>query len=184
MSLAEVMTYVHEVPQHLQTRTPTGPPSVAPPAGDPSASPRRGAPGTGPSALAAELRVALMLSVRRIRAERTEDALPDSQYSVLAVLERMEPTTPGALAEAEHVQPPSMTRTIAALVEAGVVDRRPHPEDRRQVLVETTRAGRELLLATRRRRDQWLTKRLAQLSPHERSVLAEAASILRRVVTP
>ncbi|WP_299039731.1 MarR family winged helix-turn-helix transcriptional regulator [uncultured Pseudokineococcus sp.] len=183
------------MPQRLQTRAPgEAPPAPAPstsaPAGTapagavPPSSRRPGAPGTGPSALAAELRVALMRSVRRIRAERAEDALPDSQYSVLALLERLEPTTPGALAEAEHVQPPSMTRTIAALVEAGVVDRRPHPQDGRQVLVETTQAGRDLLQATRRRRDQWLTRRLAQLSPHERAVLAEAAAILRRVVAP
>ena len=181
------MTYVHEVPQHLQTRTPVADPpapATSPPAASPPAPLRPGSPGTGASALAAELRVALMRSVRRIRAERAEDALPDSQYSVLALLERMEPTTPGALADAEHVQPPSMTRTIAALVEAGVVERRAHPQDRRQVLVETTQAGRELLQATRRRRDQWLTKRLAQLSPHERAVLAEAAAILRRVVAP
>ncbi|MEJ5912898.1 MarR family winged helix-turn-helix transcriptional regulator [Pseudokineococcus sp. 1T1Z-3] len=144
--------------------------------------PPRRAPGA--SALAADLRVALMRSVRRIRAEKAEGALPDSQYSTLAMLEHLEPTTPGALAEAEHVQPPSMTRTLAALVEAGVVVRREHPGDRRQVLLETTPAGKDLLRATRRRRDQWLTRRLATLSPHERSVLAEAAEILRRVVAP
>ncbi len=172
------MTYAHDVPQQLRTR-----PAERAPAGD-GGTARRSAPGTGPSVLAADLRVALMRSVRRIRAERADDALPDSQYSVLALLERLEPMTPSALAEAEHVQPPSMTRSLAALVEAGLVARRPHPDDRRQVLVETTTAGRELLQATRRRRDQWLTKRLAGLTPHERAVLAEAAQILRRVVAP
>ncbi|MEJ5946225.1 MarR family transcriptional regulator [Pseudokineococcus basanitobsidens] len=145
---------------------------------------RPGGPGTGPSTLAADLRVALMRSVRRLRAEREDDALPDSQYSVLALLERTEPMTPGALADAEHVQPPSMTRTIAALVEAGYVAKGPNPLDGRQVLLQTTPAGRELVRATRRRRDQWLTRRLADLPPEERAVLAEAATILRRVVAP
>lgn len=160
------MTYPHHVTQTADVESPRRP----------------GVRGTGPSTLAAELRVALMRSVRRIRAERADDALPDSQYSVLALLDRLQPTTPRALADAEHVQPPSMTRTLNALVVAGLVERREHPGDRRQQLLAVTPSGRDLLVATRRRRDAWLTKRLAKLEPRERAVLAEAASILMRVV--
>src|SRR5919199_1016507 len=80
-------------------------------------------PATGPAVLAAELRVALMRAVRRLRAEKSDADLSDGQYSVLAVLDRLGPRTPGEIAAHERVQPPSMTRTIAALADLGVLAR-------------------------------------------------------------
>lgn len=135
-----------------------------------------------PSLLAAELRVALMKSVRRLRNERSDESLTDGQYSVLAWLEGHGPLTPGELAEHEHVQPPSMTRTVSSLVEAGLVTRTEHPADRRQVLLAVTKSGVTVVKETRRRRDEWLTRRLAALDPAEREILARATEILRRVV--
>ena len=75
-----------------------------------------------PSALAAELRVAVGRSARRIRAERSDLDLSDTQLSVLFVLEREGPTTPGELADREHVQPPSITRVVNCLSERGLVE--------------------------------------------------------------
>ncbi len=137
---------------------------------------------TYPSELAAELRVALMRSVRRVRQERSTDALTDGQYSVLARLDCAGPQTPGALADFEHVQPPSMTRTIAGLADAGLLIRSPHPTDRRALMVDLTPAGREIVLATRRRRTAWLADQLAQLSAEDRDTLARAAHILTEMV--
>src|SRR5690348_2581048 len=97
---------------------------------------------TAPAKLAADLRVSLMRSVRRLRAEKSDADLTDSQYSVLALLDRVGPLTPGELAEHERVQPPSMTRTVAALDAAGLVSRSGRPDDRRQVVVALTDAGR------------------------------------------
>lgn len=134
------------------------------------------------ASLAADLRVALMRAVRRIRAERSSDAITDGQYSVLAHLDRVGVMTPRQLAEADHVQPPSMTRIVNGLVEAGLVDRTGDPDDRRQVLVEITTTGRDEVRETRRRRDAWLTVRLSTLTPQERVTLASAADILHRVV--
>ncbi len=151
---------------------------TAPVATAPGAVPSR------PSLLAAELRIALMRSVRRLRNERSDESLSDGQYSVLAWLDSQGPLTPRQLADNEHVQPPSMTRTLNALVEAGLVTRTEHPADRRQVLVVVTGAGVTVVKETRRRRDEWLTKRLAALDPADREVLARATEILRRVVAP
>ncbi len=134
------------------------------------------------ASLAADLRVALLRSARRIRAERSSETISDGQYSVLARLDCDGVMTPRQLAEADHVQPPSMTRILNALVEAGLVDRTGDPDDRRQVLVVITDAGRAEVRETRRRRDAWLAQRLAILTPQERSTLAAAADILRRVV--
>jgi DNA-binding MarR family transcriptional regulator len=135
-----------------------------------------------PAPLAADLRVAVMRSARRIRAEKSSEAISDAQYSVLAVLESRGPMTPRELAASEHVQPPSMTRTVNALEEAGLVSRTAHPDDGRQVLVAITEDGAREVRETRRRRDAWLARRLAELSAPERETLARAAEILLRMV--
>ncbi len=146
------------------------------------AAPRpRAATPTGAAALAAELRVALMRAVRRLRAEKSDADLSDSQLSVLALLERAGPSTPREIAAHERVQPPSMTRTLTALLELGLVTRTEHPSDRRQVLIAITEAGATTVRETRRRRDAWLARRLAALSSDEREVLARACDILRRI---
>jgi len=172
------MTYAKGMPSSSSV-APAGPSAPAePPARAPRASACRPAP------LAADLRIALMRSVRRIRRERSSAAITDGQYSVLAWLEKRGAMTPRELADAEHVQPPSMTRTVNALAEAGLVSRTGHPDDGRQVLVEITAEGTREVTETRRRRDAWLARRLADLAPEERETLARAAEILRRVVAP
>jgi DNA-binding MarR family transcriptional regulator len=136
---------------------------------------------TDVQALAAELRVALMRSVRRVRAERADEDLSDAQLAVLAYLDRNGPATPGALADFERVKPPSMTRTLTALSGLGLVARVGHPDDGRQVLVQLTDSGRSTVAVTRARRDTWLARQLAALDPDERAVLAAAADVLRRI---
>ena len=132
-------------------------------------------------ALAAELRTAIMRTSRRLRQERSIDDVTPGQYSVLAVLDHHGPCTPRELAAHEKVQPPSMTRTVAALADLGLVQRTEHPTDGRQVLVALSEQGRVVVRETRRRRDAWLARRLAGLTPAERDTLAEAAAILQRV---
>jgi DNA-binding MarR family transcriptional regulator len=122
-----------------------------------------------------------MRVARRLRAEKSDQELSDGQFSVLAVLDREGPLTPRALAEYERVQPPSMTRTLAGLLARGLIDRAGDPSDRRQVIVGLTALGTRAVQETRRRRDAWLARRLAELEPKERAVLAEASEILRRI---
>ncbi len=134
-----------------------------------------------PATLAGELRVALAKSTRRIRSRRGAADLPDPQFNVLAILLREGPLSPGALADAEHVQPPSMTRTVNALVALGFVQKAEHPTDGRQVVVSLTPLGEAEVKETRRRRDAWLADQLATLTPEERRTLAQAAVLLRRI---
>lgn len=136
-----------------------------------------------PGTLAGELRISLLRASRRLRLERSSTDINDGQYSVLHALAFLGPMTPGALAEREHVQPPHITRTVAALAEAGLVSRGEHPTDKRQVLVTITEAGAQEVRETKRRRDAWLAQRLKDLSVAERTVLAEASEILRRIAT-
>jgi DNA-binding MarR family transcriptional regulator len=135
--------------------------------------------------LANGLRISVSRLARRLRVERAgglaESALSDTQVTVLAVLERQIAMTPGELAEHEKVQPPSMTRVIAALEERGLVRRAPHPTDRRQVVLTVTGEGKRLVNHFRRRRDAWLAMRLRELTPQERAALRAAAPILEKL---
>jgi DNA-binding MarR family transcriptional regulator len=132
-------------------------------------------------ALASALRLAVMRLARRMRAQRTDSSLSLSQLAALSTLERHGPLTPGELAAHEKVQPPSMTRLVAALEAAGVATRTPHPTDRRQVLVAASPAGVALLAEDRRRRDAWLAQQLQDLPGDELAVLASAAVVLDRL---
>ena len=81
----------------------------------------------------------------------------------------------------EKVKPPSMTRTVACLEEAGLVTRRPHDTDGRQVVVELTDAARDVLADDRRRRDAWLAQRLGALDADELELLHRVAPLLERL---
>lgn len=131
--------------------------------------------------LAVVLRVAVGRLARRLRAQRPDASLSLGQGAVLFALARLGKMTPGALAEHEKVQPPSMTRIIAALEERGLVHRMKHPDDKRQQLVELTDEGHRLVRIDRRRREAWLTQRLAELTPQEKTTLRKAAEILERL---
>ncbi|MCK9875124.1 MarR family transcriptional regulator [Frankia sp. Ag45/Mut15] len=132
--------------------------------------------------LASALRLSVMRLSRRMRQERSSRLTP-TQTSALASLERHGPMTLGEIAAHERVQPPSMTRVIAHLAIEGFVERRPHPTDGRQVIVEVTEHGRDLLADDRRRRDEWLTARLSQLSSEDLAALNQAASILDAIAS-
>ncbi|MBB5083191.1 MarR family winged helix-turn-helix transcriptional regulator [Nonomuraea sp. NPDC050547] len=131
--------------------------------------------------LASALRVSLARLTRRLRRQATAASLTPTQVATLAAVERHSAITPGELAELEKVQPPSMTRVIAGLVERGLLARTPHPTDRRQVTVSVTEAALKLLKEERRQKEAWLTQRLKELTPEERAVLRQAAPILEKL---
>ncbi|WP_223693470.1 MarR family winged helix-turn-helix transcriptional regulator [Leifsonia poae] len=131
--------------------------------------------------LSTAVRIAVARLSRRLRAEKADHELSDTQTSVLAFTVREGPGTIGQLSEHERVTPPSMNRTVNHLEDAGYVRRTPDAEDGRKVVVVATESGRELIAETRRRRDAWLNKRLRTLTPEQRSTLAEAATILREL---
>ncbi|PPF83390.1 MarR family transcriptional regulator [Subtercola sp. Z020] len=131
--------------------------------------------------LSARLRPALLRIARRLRAEKADDELSDSQSAILGYLLHNGPSTPGTLAAFERVTPPSMNRTINAVVEAGYAVRAPSADDGRKVVVSLTDAGAALVKETRRRRDEWLHQRLDELAPDDRATLERAATLLRQI---
>ncbi len=133
------------------------------------------------AALSSALRMSVMRLARRLRAQRSEIPLTLTQLATLSTLDRHGALSPGELAAHEKVRPPSMTRVVGALEQEGLVERRPHLTDRRQVVVSLTERGRSLLREDRRRRDAWLSRRLHELSVEERALLRAAAPVLERL---
>ncbi|HWC80784.1 MAG TPA: MarR family transcriptional regulator [Pseudonocardiaceae bacterium] len=131
--------------------------------------------------LASRLRLSVVRLNRRLRAQRTDSAVSLTQLAALSTLWKCGPLTPGELAAKEGVQPPSMTRVIAALEEAGYVTRGPHPTDGRQAIVALTEAGRAFHDAQVTVREAWLDRRLAELDAEERELLDRAAGIIDRM---
>lgn len=136
---------------------------------------------TATSELASELRVSLMRLSRRLRLERPDEGPTPTQLAVLGTLERHGPMTLGELASHEKVQPPSMTRTTATLVQRGLLTRVIAPFDRRQVQIAISDAGLALLREDRKRRDAWLAGRFDKLTSDERALLHQVAPLLDRL---
>lgn len=134
-----------------------------------------------PDDFAVTLRSCTTRFVRRLRAERPAHGLTMTQISVLFSLSNAGSLTPRRLAEVEQVQPPTITRTVAALEERGLVQRVAHPTDGRQVVLSVTASGEELVAEDRRARDAWLAAQLTGLDPADRAALRAAASILDRL---
>lgn len=130
--------------------------------------------------LANDLRLACQRIARRVRFESTSAVAPH-QFSVLVYLHRVGAQTPTQLAAHDRVSAPSMTRTINCLVDDGLVERFPHPDDRRQVLVRATEAGESVVRETIAERDTWMLKHLEDKTPEQLALLRQAADLLLEV---
>ena len=86
------------------------------------------------------LRLAVLRVARRMR-QQANAGVTASQLSVLATVERHGPVGLKELAAIERVQPPSITRIVAALEDAGLVVRAVSPQDRRAAQVSLTADG-------------------------------------------
>lgn len=133
----------------------------------------------GPSHLATDLRLACLRIARRNRFESVVEVAPH-QFAVLSRV-GCGPATVGELAEWERVSAPTMSRTVAGLLDAGWIERSGDPDDGRRVIITITDAGRSLLARTRRARDEWMTVRLDTLTPEEIERLEAALPLLERI---
>jgi DNA-binding MarR family transcriptional regulator len=128
-----------------------------------------------------EMRLTIQRVARRIRSMASDESITEGQRSVLFALANMGPQTLGSLSEQERVTPPSMNRTINALVGAGLVTRVGAADDGRKVTIDLSDDGRTFIVETRRKRDTWFTQKLAGLTPEQREILDQSVAILREI---
>jgi DNA-binding MarR family transcriptional regulator len=125
------------------------------------------------------LRRSVTRLMRRMRQDR---GLAPGKLGVLSLLFRNGPMTPGALAQAEGVQPQSLTRLLADIEVEGLASRHRDARDGRQSLLELTEAGRTLLAADAAAKSAWLAEAMAaRLSPIEQELLRLAAQLIDRL---
>jgi DNA-binding MarR family transcriptional regulator len=135
----------------------------------------------GVDAAASDLLAACGQLVRRLRAESNNQELSWSQMAVLIRLEEGGPSSIADVARAELVKPQSMGATLSVLEEEGLVERRPHPTDGRQVLFALTAAGVEARRRVRAAKRTWLAGAVATLTEDEQHDLLVAAAVIRRL---
>lgn len=134
-----------------------------------------------PRAIADRLHSAAIHLLRRLRVEDKAIGLTGPRASALSVIVFRGPIAMGALAEAEQVRAPTMTRLVTSLEKAGLVRRVSDHDDGRVQLVEATAAGRRLLNKGRARRVERLMGGIAHLGDEEQQVLARAAELMERL---
>ena len=119
---------------------------------------------------------------RRLRVEAPAGEVSTAALGLLATLHREGPMPGVALAQAEGLQPQSLTRLLAGLVAGGMIERTPAPADRRNLIISITLEGRRALLAAMKARRRWLADALAdRLSADERDTLIAAAELMLRL---
>jgi DNA-binding MarR family transcriptional regulator len=125
---------------------------------------------------------AVGLLVRRVRAAAASQGLSLTEASVMSRLAREGPATTAELARAEGMRPQSMGTSIAALEEMGMVERKPHATDGRQVNIVLTAKGVAARKSAKDAKRTWLAQAMEQLNEREREALFAAGEIIRRLV--
>jgi DNA-binding MarR family transcriptional regulator len=128
-----------------------------------------------------ELSLATAHLLRRLRAETDSDELGWSQLAILARLDNNGPVSTADLARAESLKPQSMGATLAMLEREGLVERRPHPTDGRQVLFALTAEGVEARRKRKIAKREWLMAAMAKLDPSEQKILIAASALIWRL---
>ncbi|WP_406290317.1 MarR family winged helix-turn-helix transcriptional regulator [Streptomyces sp. NBC_00209] len=120
---------------------------------------------------------------RRLRETYDREELTPSQTSVLSRLDKDGEASVVELAAAEGVRHQSVTSTVGALAERGLVGRRPDPEDGRRQLVYVTDSGHTFLEDRRLAGEGWLARALEDhCTEEERRELLAAMTVLERIV--
>ena len=127
--------------------------------------------------LAGRLRVSMNHLARQIRRRDPSD-LTIAKLSALATVVQSGPLSVGQLAELEGLPSPAATRLADKLEEAGLIERRANPEDRRGIHLVAKPSGVELLERRAQVGTTWLAERLACLSESDRRALERAVAVL------
>ncbi|HWE45810.1 MAG TPA: MarR family transcriptional regulator [Caulobacteraceae bacterium] len=128
-----------------------------------------------------ELSLAIGQIRRRMRAEVNPREFNLSQLGALVRLEQNGWTTIADLARGESMKPQSMATILTGLEEEGLVTRRPHPTDGRQVQFSLTEAGVEARRQRSLAKREWLVAAMLKLSPAEQRRLIDAIPLIRRL---
>lgn len=119
------------------------------------------------TAVANRLRPVLLKLNRELRREIHSLGVTGGQVSLLVQIKYRPGIGIRELAKLERMSVPGMSKFIARLEVAGLVERAPVAGDQRRVGLTLTRAGHKVLRSVKSRRTAWLSSRLGELDPDE-----------------
>jgi DNA-binding MarR family transcriptional regulator len=130
--------------------------------------------------LSEDLRTALKGIVRQMRrdTERQEPGLSMMQAMLLHLIHEHPGIGVAELARMQQVRSPTMSGQVKALEAAGLVARAASSHDRRRTGLHVSPAGHAALRQLRDLRHDWLSQRIARLSPDQMDALAGAIDAL------
>jgi DNA-binding MarR family transcriptional regulator len=130
---------------------------------------------------AARLRRSVTRLNRRLRQSALGGISP-AQASMLSSIEILVRPSLGDLAVREQIQPPSVTRLVRTLEEAGLVTLVPDEVDRRCTRVVLHPLGKKELTNIRRRKTEFLEAQLLALPLSEQRRAVELADLLEQLL--
>jgi DNA-binding MarR family transcriptional regulator len=130
---------------------------------------------------AARLRLATARLWRRLRTSSPRTGLTQTEASVLFTVVRCGPIGMSELAREEDLNPTMLSRVVARLADDGLLERTPHPEDGRVVVVSATDAGTSLRSQTMQARTDVLAHELDGLSPEDAAALEAALPVIEKL---
>jgi MarR family transcriptional regulator, transcriptional regulator for hemolysin len=120
---------------------------------------------------------------KRFDARARTTGLTRAQWQVLAVLRVQEGVNQAALAEALDLEPITVGRLIDRMEEAGWVERRPDPADRRVHRLHITARARPMMDQFEMMADELLDEAFQGLTPRERNGLLDLLVRIRGNLT-
>ncbi|MEA3008704.1 MAG: hypothetical protein QOJ91_396 [Sphingomonadales bacterium] len=133
-------------------------------------------------AMANGLHAAAARLLRMARNDRGQSGISAPRLSALAALVSGGGMSLAALAAAEGVAAPTMSRIVEGLVKDGLATREADPANRRKVRIAATDEGRRRLQEGRDRRIRALRERLRRLADSEQRALARGVEVLERAL--
>ncbi|KAA0101064.1 MarR family transcriptional regulator [Mycolicibacterium sp. P1-18] len=117
-------------------------------------------------------RLLIAISARSIA--ESDETLTIPQFRTLVILSTRGPVNLATLAGLLGVQPSTTGRMVERLVGAGLVDRRPHPDSRRELVVDLTTRGRDVVAEVTAARRRVLAEIVTTIAEPERHGLVRA----------
>jgi MarR family transcriptional regulator for hemolysin len=123
--------------------------------------------------------LALFTQAAKLLREAADEAMSHhgvrvGQHIVLSVLWEQDELTPGEIARRLQVATPTIVNTATRMEQAGLITRRPDPEDARLVRLHLTPRGRAVRRSVRAARAELEQHATAALTPAERDHLRTA----------
>ncbi|QWF24608.1 MarR family transcriptional regulator [Nocardioides sp. LMS-CY] len=113
----------------------------------------------------------------RERARTVHEELQSSTYLLLSWLDTRGPLRASEISETFGIDKGAISRQVQHLIELGLVDRAPDPDDGRATLLSASETARTRLVAVKEASRLWLDQRLGDLPDED---LAEFVGLLGR----